>query len=56
VGANTAVTLLWLNGWEPTFDADQMIELLLGLASGKVKKPELTAFFEANSHPREYEL
>jgi death-on-curing protein len=53
VGANSAVTFLWLNGWEPTFDADQMIELVLGVASGQLGKPEVTKFFEANSHPTE---
>ena len=53
VGANAAVTFLWLNGWEPTFDADQMIDLVLGVASGQIDKSELTEFFEANSRPGE---
>ncbi len=53
VGANAAVTFLWLNGWEPTFDADQMIDLVLGVASGQINKTQLTEFFEANSRPSE---
>ena len=53
VGANAAVTFLWLNEWEPAFDADQMIDIVLGVASGQIDKAELTEFFEANSRPNE---
>jgi death-on-curing protein len=34
VGANAAVTFLWMNGWNPTFGEDEFADLVLSVAAG----------------------
>jgi death-on-curing protein len=46
-GANAAITFLLMNDWEPTFDEDELADLVLAVASGTVEKPELIQIFEA---------
>jgi len=41
VGANAAITFLLMNGWEPTFDEDELVDLVLRVASGEVGKAAL---------------
>src|SRR5271154_6789085 len=36
VGANAAITFLLMNNWEPTFDENQLAELVLSVASRKL--------------------
>src|SRR5712692_7655012 len=44
-GANAAVTFLLMNGWEPQFESDELVEVVLSVASGTMKKEELTQRF-----------
>ncbi len=46
-GANAAITFLLINDWEPEFGDDELVDLVLGLASGTMSKRELTETFEA---------
>ena len=48
-GANAAITFLLLNDWEPTFDEDALVNLVLGVAEGRISKDEVIQFFVANS-------
>jgi prophage maintenance system killer protein len=47
VGANAAITFLLMNNWEPDFDEEELIDLVLSVASGRLAKPALAAIFEA---------
>jgi death-on-curing protein len=51
VGANAAITFLRLNGWEPTFSEEELVDTVLAVAAGKVKKCELIIFFDQHSRP-----
>lgn len=53
VGANAAIAFLLMNGWEPTFEEDELVDVVLRVATGKLKKAELIALFR--SHCRPYE-
>ena len=53
VGANAAITFLLLNGWEPLFEAEELVTLVLSVASGAMHKQELIATFEAHCQPLE---
>ena len=46
VGANAAITFLVMNDWKPTFDEEELIELVLSVASSRLGKTELVAMFE----------
>src|ERR1035438_10213977 len=50
-GANAAITFLLMNDWEPTFDEDELTDLVLAVASGTVGKPELIQVFESRCGP-----
>jgi death-on-curing protein len=50
-GANAAITFLRLNDWEPTFSEEELVDTVLAVAAGKVKKRELIVFFEQHSRP-----
>ena len=39
VGANAAITFLLMNDWEPTFDEEELVDLVLAIASGRLSKP-----------------
>ena len=47
-GANAAITFLLLNDVEPTFSEDQLVEVVLGVAQGRVGKNEIERFFAEN--------
>ncbi len=53
VGANAAITFLLLNGWEPRFEEDELVTLVLSVASGAMSKLELIEIFEARCQPLE---
>lgn len=46
-GANAAITFLLMNGCEPTFGEDELVELVLSVASGETDKSALTTIFES---------
>lgn len=52
VGANAAITFLLMNDWEPLFAEEEMVELVLSVASGRLAKRELIHVFESRSRPR----
>lgn len=41
-GANVAITFLLINDWEPDFGEDELVDLVLSVASGVISKPALT--------------
>ena len=45
--ANAAITFLLMNEWELTFGEDELVDLVLAVASGLVVKPELIQIFES---------
>src|ERR1700734_2131220 len=45
-GANAAITFLLMNDWEPAFDEDELVELVLSVASGTSSKARLIEIFE----------
>lgn len=51
VGANAAITFLLMNDWEPDFGSDELVELVVSVASGTIAKRELTAVFENHCRP-----
>ncbi len=46
-GANAAITFLLMNGWDPAFDEDELVELVLSVASGRIGKPRVTEIFQS---------
>jgi death-on-curing protein len=50
-GANAAITFLLINDWEPGFSEDELVYLVLSVASGAMPKSALTEEFEARCHP-----
>jgi len=46
-GANAAITFLLINDWELDFSEDELIDLVLSVASGSASKSTLTETFEA---------
>lgn len=48
VGTNAAITFLLMNGWLPTFDQEELADLVLSVASAELTKPELTRIFESH--------
>src|SRR5580693_8229330 len=53
VGANAAIAFLLMNDWEPTFSEEELVELVLSVASSGLAKPDLIAIFETSCRPRE---
>ena len=51
VGANAAITFLLVNDWIPPFDEEELVELVLAVASGRMVKRELTDLFESRCKP-----
>jgi len=51
VGANAAITFLYLNGWELVCSEDDLVELVLGVAQGRVLKEAISRFLELNCRP-----
>ncbi len=50
-GANAAITFLLINDWEPDFSEDELVDLVLSVASGVMSKSALTKTFEAKGIP-----
>lgn len=50
-GAAVAVVFLELNGIELTLTNDELVELVLGVATGQLKKPQITDAFKRASKP-----
>ena len=44
---NAAITFLLMNDWELTFDENELVDLVLAVASGLVEKPQLIRIFES---------
>jgi hypothetical protein len=40
-----------INDWEPDFSEDELVDLVLCVASGTMSKLALTETFEARCHP-----
>lgn len=53
VGANAAVTFLLVNNWQPTFDNQELVDLVLSVASSGLKKSQLIEIFESRCRPLE---
>ena len=51
VGANAAITFLLMNQWEPIFGEEELVDLVLSVASGTLSKPLLIEIFESRSRP-----
>ncbi|MGD1072018.1 MAG: type II toxin-antitoxin system death-on-curing family toxin [Bryobacteraceae bacterium] len=52
VGANAAVTFLLMNGSEPTFDEEELVQLVLSVvASGVLGKAGVIEAFASHSKP-----
>jgi death-on-curing protein len=53
VGANAAITFLLMNNWDPTFGEEELVDLVLSVASGRLSKQGLIGIFEARCKPLE---
>jgi death-on-curing protein len=51
VGANAAITFLLMNDWELSFSQEELVEVVLSVASGKLSKAQLTEIFESRCTP-----
>jgi death-on-curing protein len=51
VGANAAVTFLWINDWNPTFEEEEFADLVLSVAAGVLSKVKLIEIFESRCEP-----
>jgi death-on-curing protein len=52
-GANAAVTFLLMNDWEPTFEQEELLEVVLAVASSGLSKQRLIEIFESHCKPPE---
>jgi len=50
-GANAAITFLLINDWELDLSEDELVDLVLAVASGKMSKSALTETFHTRCHP-----
>jgi hypothetical protein len=50
-GASAAITFLLMNNWEPTLDEEELVELVLSVASRTLSKPRLIEIFESRCKP-----
>jgi len=53
VGANAAITFLLTNDWDATFGEEELVDLVLSVASGRMTKQELIGIFESCCKPLE---
>ena len=53
VGANAAITFLFMNDWDLTFDEEELVDLVLSIASGGLGKPRLIEILESRCRPLE---
>jgi death on curing protein len=47
LGANASITFLLMNEWDLTLDENELVELVLAVASGTITKPNLIQTFES---------
>jgi prophage maintenance system killer protein len=47
-GANAAITFLLINDWDLDFNEDQLVDLVLSVASGMTSKSAVTEIFEGS--------
>jgi hypothetical protein len=40
-----------MNDWEPSFSQEELVEVVLSVASGKLSKAQLTEIFESRCTP-----
>ncbi len=52
-GANAAVTFLIMNNWEATFSQEELVDVVLSVASGRLNKQGLLEIFESRCKPVE---
>ena len=50
-GANAAITFLLVNDWDLELDSDELVDVVLDVASGRLGKPGLTRIFESRCRP-----
>jgi death-on-curing protein len=50
-GTNAAITFLLMNDFEPIFDEDALVNLVLGVAQGQISKDRVIQFFVENCRP-----
>jgi death-on-curing protein len=50
--ANAAITFLLINDWEPDFSEDELVDLVLSVASGAMSKAALTEMFGERCRPQ----
>ncbi len=50
-GANAAITFLLVNDWDLELGSDELVDVVLDVASGKLGKPGLTQIFESRCRP-----
>ncbi len=48
VGANAAITFLLMNNWEPIFAEEELVDLVLSVASGELHRLRLIEIFESH--------
>ena len=53
VGANAAVTFLLMNDWDTTFGEEELVDVVLSVASSRITKQELIGIFETRCNPLE---
>jgi death-on-curing protein len=53
VGANAAITFLLMNNWDATFSEEELVDVVLSVASGRMIKQELIGIFESRCKPLE---
>jgi death-on-curing protein len=53
VGADAAITFLLMNDCEPPFEPEELVDLVLSVASGGLGKPRLIEIFESRCKPAE---
>src|ERR1035441_2390134 len=52
-GANAAIIFLLIDQWEPTFDEEELVDMVLSVATGRLSKPRLIEIFESRCRPLE---
>lgn len=53
VGANAAITFLLMNNWDTTCGEEELVDLVLSVASAGLKKQGLIGIFESRCKPIE---
>jgi death-on-curing protein len=52
-GANAAITFLLMNNWDATFGEEELVDLVLSVASRRLSKQGLIGIFESRCKPLE---